>query len=205
MASARRRRWRPDLLEGMGYQVRHTSGIPVPLGEELADAAAVLVTVQEITDAMLAAMPACKIVARVGTGLDSIDLDAAARRGVLVTNVADYSVDEVSTHAIALLLASARRLPQYLDLVRPANGTRSAAGPSAGSGPDARPGRVRPDRPGDRGQGARPRAPGAGLRPVPARGGHRGGRGGARSTGPPCWASRTICPCTSRSRRSPST
>jgi len=69
-----------DLLEGMGYQVRHLSGIPVPVGEELAEAAAVLVTVQEITDEMLAAMPACKIIARVGTGLDSIDLDAAARR-----------------------------------------------------------------------------------------------------------------------------
>ncbi len=52
-------------------------------------------------------------------------------------------------------------------------------------GPDARPGRIRPDRPGDRGQGARPRAPGAGLRPVQARGGHRGGRGGARRLGHP--------------------
>jgi D-3-phosphoglycerate dehydrogenase len=107
-----------DLLEGMGYQVRHLSGIPVPVGPRLADADAVLVTVQEITDPMLAAMPACKIIARVGTGLDSIDLDAAARRGILVTNVADYSVDEVSTHAIALLLACARRVPQYLDIVR---------------------------------------------------------------------------------------
>src|ERR1700722_12753823 len=106
------------LLEGMGYQVRHLSGIPVPLGEELADAGAGLAPVQKTTDAMRAAMPACKIVARVGTGLDSIDLDAAARRGILVTNVADYSVDEVSTHAIALLLASARRLLPYLDLVR---------------------------------------------------------------------------------------
>ncbi len=48
-------------------------------------------TVQELTEAMLAAMPACKFVARVGTGLDSIDLDAAARRGILVTYVADYS------------------------------------------------------------------------------------------------------------------
>jgi D-3-phosphoglycerate dehydrogenase / 2-oxoglutarate reductase len=107
-----------ELLEGMGYQVRHLSGIPDPVGQELADAVAVLVTLQEITDQVLAAMPACKIIARVGTGLDSIDLDAAARRGILVTNVADYSVDEVSTHAVALLLACARRLPQYLDLVR---------------------------------------------------------------------------------------
>jgi D-3-phosphoglycerate dehydrogenase len=106
------------LLEGMGYTVRHLDGLSVPAGEQLADAVAVMVTVQEVNDAVLAAMPACKIVARVGTGLDSIDLDAAARRGILVTYVADYSVDEVSTHAIALLLAWARRLPQYLDLVR---------------------------------------------------------------------------------------
>jgi D-3-phosphoglycerate dehydrogenase len=117
-----------ELLEGMGYQVRHLTGIPVPVGQELADAAAVLVTVQEITDSMMAAMPACKIIARVGTGLDSIDLDAAARRGIQVTNVADYSVDEVSTHAIALLLAWARRLPQYLDMVRAGRWDSTGAG-----------------------------------------------------------------------------
>jgi D-3-phosphoglycerate dehydrogenase / 2-oxoglutarate reductase len=106
------------LLEGMGYQVRYLDGFGVPPDERLKDADAVLVTVQEVTDAVLAAMPACKIIARVGTGLDSIDLDAAAQRGIAVSYVPDYSVDEVSTHAIALLLAWARRIPQYLDLVR---------------------------------------------------------------------------------------
>jgi phosphoglycerate dehydrogenase-like enzyme len=104
------------LLEGMGYQVRHRNGLSERSG--LDDADALMVTVQEVTEAVLAAMPAGKIVARVGTGLDSIDLDEAARRGVQVTYVADYSVDEVSTHAIALLLSWARRIPQYLDLVR---------------------------------------------------------------------------------------
>lgn len=106
------------LLEGMGYQVRYLDGFGMPPDGQLKDADAVLVTVQEVTDAVLAAMPACKIIARVGTGLDSIDLDAAAQRGILVSYVPDYSVDEVSTHAIALLLAWARRIPQYLDLVR---------------------------------------------------------------------------------------
>lgn len=96
-----------DLLEGMGSQVRDLNGIPVPLGEQLADAAAVMVTVQEITEPVLATMPACKIIARVGTGLDSIDLEAAAQHGILVTNVADYSVDEVSTDGITLLLTCA--------------------------------------------------------------------------------------------------
>jgi D-3-phosphoglycerate dehydrogenase / 2-oxoglutarate reductase len=107
-----------SLLEEMGYQVQHLDGIPDPADERLRDAEAILVTVQEITEQTLDAMPACKIVSRVGTGLDSIDLDAAARRGIYVTNVADYSVDEVSTHAITLMLAQARRLPQYLGLVR---------------------------------------------------------------------------------------
>jgi D-3-phosphoglycerate dehydrogenase len=114
------------LLEGMGYEVRHLSGLSGRSGLE--DADALMVTVQEVTEAVLAAMPACKVVARVGTGLDSIDLDGAARRGVQVTYVADYSVDEVSTHAIALLLACARRIPQYLDLVRAGQWNSAGAG-----------------------------------------------------------------------------
>jgi D-3-phosphoglycerate dehydrogenase / 2-oxoglutarate reductase len=117
------------LLEGLGYEVRHLSGLPAVAGPELADADAVMVTVQPVGDGLLASLPACQLIARVGTGLDSIDLDAAARRGILVTNVADYSVDEVSTHAITLLLAWARRLPQYLDAVR------GGSWNSAGSGP----------------------------------------------------------------------
>jgi D-3-phosphoglycerate dehydrogenase len=116
------------LLEDMGYTVRHLDGFSAAAGQQLADADAVMVTVQQVSDAVLAAMPACKIVARVGTGLDSIDLDAAARRGILVTYVADYSVDEVSTHAIALLLACARRIPQYLDLVRDGQWNSTGAG-----------------------------------------------------------------------------
>jgi D-3-phosphoglycerate dehydrogenase len=114
------------LLEGMGYHVRHQVGLSDPSG--LKDADALMVTVQEVTAAVLTAMPAGKIVARVGTGLDSIDLDEAARRGVQVTYVADYSVDEVSTHAIALLLACARRIPQYLDLVRTGRWDSTGAG-----------------------------------------------------------------------------
>lgn len=49
-----------------------------------------------------------KIVARVGVGLDNIDRRAAAARGALVTNVPDYCVEEMSDHAMALLLSWAR-------------------------------------------------------------------------------------------------
>src|SRR5258706_6022169 len=50
-----------------------------------------------------------------GGGWDPINFPAAPARGIWVTNVPDYAVDEVSPPAIALLLALARRLPRLLD------------------------------------------------------------------------------------------
>ncbi len=47
----------------------------------------------------------CKIVARYGVGFDTIDVPAATEKGIMVTNVTDYSLDEVSNHAFALLMA----------------------------------------------------------------------------------------------------
>lgn len=52
----------------------------------------------------------CKIIARYGIGVDNVDLAAATKAGILVTNVPDYCIDEVSDHALALLLALARRI-----------------------------------------------------------------------------------------------
>jgi D-3-phosphoglycerate dehydrogenase / 2-oxoglutarate reductase len=50
----------------------------------------------------------CVVIARYGIGLDTIDLDEATAKGILVTNVPDYCIDEVSDHALALILALAR-------------------------------------------------------------------------------------------------
>ena len=50
----------------------------------------------------------CRIIARYGIGLDTIDLEAATETGIVVTNVPDYCIDEVSDHALALALALAR-------------------------------------------------------------------------------------------------
>ena len=51
-----------------------------------------------------------KIVSRMGIGLDNIDIPHATSRGVVVTNVPDYCVDEVAEHAIAMLLTMARNV-----------------------------------------------------------------------------------------------
>lgn len=58
----------------------------------------------------IANAPGLRHIARLGVGLDNIDVAAATARGVLVTNLPDYCVEEVSDHAVALLMAWARGL-----------------------------------------------------------------------------------------------
>jgi D-3-phosphoglycerate dehydrogenase len=84
----------------------------------LREADALMVTLQRVTAEVLDAMPKCKLVSRLGVGLDSIDLKAAEERGVWVANVPDYGIDEVSTHAMALLLAQLRGVAPLVQSTR---------------------------------------------------------------------------------------
>lgn len=72
------------------------------------DAAGLLVQYAPITRAVLASLPRCRVVVRYGVGVDAVDVEAATDLGVAVCNVPDYGVEEVSDHALALLLALAR-------------------------------------------------------------------------------------------------
>ena len=54
-----------------------------------------------------------QVVARAGTGVDNIDIAAAADNGVTVTNVPEYCTDEVSTHAVSLFMTLFRRIKTY--------------------------------------------------------------------------------------------
>ncbi len=76
-----------------------------------ADADALLVTYAKITAVMIGQMPKCRIISRFGIGVDNVDIPAATERGIVVTKVPDYCIDEVSDHAMALLLTAVRKIP----------------------------------------------------------------------------------------------
>ncbi len=100
-----------DAFAAIEATVIQTGNLETDDAREMARAAdALMVTIQTVDAALINSLERCRIIARVGTGLDAIDIPAATARGIWVTNVADYSIDEVSTHAIALLLNQARRL-----------------------------------------------------------------------------------------------
>jgi len=61
-----------------------------------------------ISREVIEGLPQCRVLARYGTGLDAIDLNAARDRGLVVVSVPDYAVDEVSDHALALVLSLTR-------------------------------------------------------------------------------------------------
>jgi D-3-phosphoglycerate dehydrogenase / 2-oxoglutarate reductase len=63
-----------------------------------------------LTRAVLSSLPRCKVIAKYGVGVDTVDLQAATDLGIIVTNVPDYCFDEVSDHTISLLLALARKI-----------------------------------------------------------------------------------------------
>jgi len=74
------------------------------------NADAILTCWAKVPAAALEAAPRCRLVSRYGIGLDNIPIQRATELGILVTNVPDFCAEEVSDHAMALLLASARQI-----------------------------------------------------------------------------------------------
>src|ERR1700676_3266021 len=105
-----------DLARGVvswvGAELRMAAQ-PTPEGivEAAREADALLVTYAKITAEMIGQMKRCRIISRFGIGVDNVDIDAATASGIVVTKVPDYCIDEVSDHAMALLLAVVRKIP----------------------------------------------------------------------------------------------
>jgi len=77
------------------------------------DADAVIIgSIPDFTERVIDSLQNCRILSRAGIGVDNIDLAAAKKKGITVTNVPDYCIEEVSDHAMALILSFARKLPE---------------------------------------------------------------------------------------------
>jgi D-3-phosphoglycerate dehydrogenase len=106
-------------LAGLASLVALRTKTPEEFLPEAEDCDALLNTYAgPITAAVMARMPRCRIIARYGIGVDTIDLDAATAAGIIVTNNPTYCIEEVAEHTMALLLACARKVPVYDRLVR---------------------------------------------------------------------------------------
>lgn len=78
----------------------------------------------KFTEPLLRSCPDLKLIAVLGIGADNIDLLAASRRGIKVCNTPGYSAVAVAEHALALMLAAARKIPQHERELRAGRWTR---------------------------------------------------------------------------------
>src|SRR5437763_1859963 len=79
---------------------------------------ALLVVSSRVPAAVIGRLPRCRVIARLGTGTDRIDVGAATHAGIVVANVPDFCTNEQAEHTLALLLAFARRLPDVAAALR---------------------------------------------------------------------------------------
>lgn len=103
-----------DLLAEAGHEVDVREGLdPAQLLDAVAGAQALVIrSATRVTAEVLVAGTDLQVVGRAGVGLDNVDVAAATERGVMVVNAPTSNILSVAEHAIGLLLAQARNIPQ---------------------------------------------------------------------------------------------
>jgi phosphoglycerate dehydrogenase-like enzyme len=116
-----------EYLRGAGLDTVHSPmagrRAPEQLVAALDEIDAALVANEPLTADVLARAPRLRVIVRTGVGYDSIDVEAAARQGISVSNLPGVNANAVAEYTFGLLLAGARRLVQ------------SASGVAAGKWP----------------------------------------------------------------------
>lgn len=88
------------------------------LKKECADADAVMLSFIEMDEELINSLQNCKVIVRCGMGFNNVDIPAATKRGIMVANVQKYCLDEVSDHAVALMLTLYRKTAYLSRLLR---------------------------------------------------------------------------------------
>jgi len=109
-----------ELLSAAGLELVATprpadGSYPTPglLAELAADADGILTCWAPVPRPVLVAARNCRVVSRLGIGLDNIDVEAATELGMLVTNVPDYCLHEVAEQTFSLLFSLARKIAYF--------------------------------------------------------------------------------------------
>lgn len=100
-----------DVYDKAGFEFR---AFQCRTAEEIIEAAreadAVQVHFAKITKDIIEKLPKCRVLVRSAVGMDTIDIDAATAAGLPVCNVPDYGIEDVSTHAILMMLAITKKI-----------------------------------------------------------------------------------------------
>src|SRR5262249_1017119 len=117
-------------LAGIDFEMRMAkSPAPEDTLPVARDADAILVTFARLDGPLLRQLTRCKSIGRFGLGVDNIDLKTAGELGITVNYVPDYCMQEVSDHAMAMLLALVRKIPFSNQLVQGGRWEMPAVGP----------------------------------------------------------------------------
>jgi D-3-phosphoglycerate dehydrogenase len=96
---------------GLDIQLlRLNTHVPEEIIQHAVDAHGLMVGYAQIQRPVIERLERCRVISRYGIGVDMVDIPAATERGILVCNVPDFCIEEVSTHTIAFLLSLNRNV-----------------------------------------------------------------------------------------------
>ena len=111
-----------DLLTSYGYQVRMGSGIDeATLLQEAKDCDGILTRNATLDATILDSCPSLKVISMHGVGVDCIDVAAATKQGIQVTNAAQANQSSVAEFTIGLMIMLGKQIPHYYNGLKHGN------------------------------------------------------------------------------------
>lgn len=112
------------------YQVKDAKEL-IPL---VKDADAIITQYSDVSREVIGQLEHCKMIIKYGIGVNNIDTKAATEKGIYVCNVPDYGVEEVSDHAVTMMLALGKKMQILEKAFREGTGATPAPCPCIGCG-----------------------------------------------------------------------
>src|SRR5262249_8032569 len=105
-----------------GYQLKFRPEAEVL--EHVKDADVIVVNMVKFDASLISKLTKCKLLIRHGIGYDNVDVPACTKAGIVFAYQPDYCMEDVAEHAIALVFACARKVPQSRKVLEDASATQ---------------------------------------------------------------------------------